>query len=150
MDGLDIGMLKLYLLLYADDIAIFSASSEGLQYGLDVLSDYCSKWTLKVNTDKTKVMIFRKGGTLPRNLSFTYEGKLIEILSKFVYLEISFTTGGSVAETHKALSGQALKAILKLNQYLYNFRDLQPKHVLDLFDNIILPILTYGGEVCGF
>ena len=60
VDGLDIGMLKLYLLLYADDIVIFSASSEGLQYGLDVLSDYCSKWRL--NTDKTKVMIFRKRG----------------------------------------------------------------------------------------
>ena len=29
VDGLDIGMLKLYLLLYADDIVIFSASSEG-------------------------------------------------------------------------------------------------------------------------
>ena len=37
VDGLDIGKLKLYLLLYADDIVIFSASSEGLQYGLDVL-----------------------------------------------------------------------------------------------------------------
>ena len=29
VDGFDIGMLKLYLLLYADDIGIFSASSEG-------------------------------------------------------------------------------------------------------------------------
>ena len=92
MDGLDIDMIKLYLLLYADDIVIFSASSESLQYGLDVLSYYCSKWRLKVNTDKTKVMIFRNGGTLPRNLSFTYEGKIIEIISKFVYLEITFTT----------------------------------------------------------
>ena len=86
MDGLDIGMLKLYLLLYADDFVIFSASSVGFQYGLDVLSDYCSKWRLKVNTDKTKVMISRKGGTLSRNLAFTYEGKIIEIVSKFVYV----------------------------------------------------------------
>ena len=33
MEGLDIGMLKLYLLLYADGIAIFSESSQGLQKG---------------------------------------------------------------------------------------------------------------------
>ena len=39
IDGIDIGMLKLYLLLYADDIVIFSMSSEGLQKGLDVLCD---------------------------------------------------------------------------------------------------------------
>ena len=30
----------------------------------------------------------------------TYDGKLIEIVSKFVYLGITFTTGGSFVETH--------------------------------------------------
>ena len=40
-EGIDIGMLKLYLLLYAGDIDIFSNTSEGLQKGLDILSDYC-------------------------------------------------------------------------------------------------------------
>ena len=61
IDGIDIGMLKLYLLLYADDIVIFSMSSEGLQKGLDVLCDYCQRWKLTVNTDKTKVMVFLEG-----------------------------------------------------------------------------------------
>lgn len=65
-DGTGIGMLKLYLLLYADDFVIFSSSSEGLQKGLDVLCDYCQRWKLTVNTDKTKVMVFRKGGNLAR------------------------------------------------------------------------------------
>ena len=101
IDGIDIGMLKLYLLLYADDIVIFSMSSEGLQKGLDVLCDYCQRWKLTVNTDKTKVMIFRKGGNLPRNLSFSYQGSNIEIVNKFVYLGITFSTGDSFNETHK-------------------------------------------------
>ena len=35
-DDVDIGMLKLYLLLYADDIVIFAESSQGLQKGLDI------------------------------------------------------------------------------------------------------------------
>ena len=90
-----------------------------MQKGLDILSDYCQKWKLTVNIDKTKVMVFRKGGILPRNLSFTFQGNMIEIVNKFVYLGISFSTGGSFTETHKTLSGQALKAIFKLNQYLY-------------------------------
>ena len=51
-------MLKLYLLLFADDIVIFSNTSEGLQKGLDTVSDYCQKWKLTVNIDKTKVMVF--------------------------------------------------------------------------------------------
>ena len=62
VDGIDIGMLKLYLLLYADDIVIFSSTSDGLQKGLDVLSEYCQKWKLTVNTEKSKK---RKGGICP-------------------------------------------------------------------------------------
>ncbi|MCG8044774.1 MAG: reverse transcriptase domain-containing protein, partial [Candidatus Thiodiazotropha endolucinida] len=140
IDGIDIGMLKLYLLLYADDIVIFSMSSEGLQKGLDVLSEYCNRWKLTVNTDKTKVMIFRKGGNLARNLVFSFQDSTIEIVNKFVYLGITFSTGGSFNETHKTLSGQALKAIFKLNQYLYNFTNISTKHILDLFDKLIVPI----------
>ena len=128
-EGIDIGMLKLYLLLYADDVVIFSNTSEGL----DILSDYCRKWKLTVNNDKTKVMVFRKRGILPRNLSFTFQGNMIGIVNKFVYLGISFSTGGSFTETHKTLSGQALKAIFKLNKYLYKFTDISPKHTLELF-----------------
>ena len=150
LDGFDIGMLKLYLLLYADDIVIFSETSDGLQNGLNILSDYCEKWKLVVNTDKTKLMIFRKGGNLPGNLDFVFNGQKIEIVKKFVYLGITFTTGGSFNETHKTLSGQALKAIFKLNQYLYHFTDLSPNHILDLFDKLIRPILCYGAQVWGF
>ena len=62
LDGCDVGMLKLYLLLYGDDIVVFSSTSEGLQRGLNILSDYCDKWKLVVNTDKTKIMVFRNGG----------------------------------------------------------------------------------------
>ena len=48
------------------------------------------------------------------------------------------------------MAGQGLKAIFKLNQYLYNFTDLSTYHVLDLFDKLVRPILCYGAEVWGF
>ena len=85
-EGFDIGMLKLYLLLYADDIVIFAETSEGLQYGLDNLAEYCKKWKLTVHIDKTKIMIFRKGGNLVRDLSFNYEGEILKLLeSLFIW-----------------------------------------------------------------
>ena len=34
--GIDLGLLKLVLLLYADDIVIFSESEQGLQEGLNI------------------------------------------------------------------------------------------------------------------
>ena len=75
VNGISIDDLKLYLLLYADDSVIFSSTREGLQMGLDVLHDYCTKWRLTINTDKTKVMVFRKGGILSKDDHWFYREK---------------------------------------------------------------------------
>ena len=88
--GIEIGMLKLFLLLYADDIVIFSGSEAGLQQGLDILENFCGRWKLCVNANKTKVMIFRKGDANKKNLSFTYSGVVIEIVKMLTYLGVVF------------------------------------------------------------
>ena len=150
INGIDIGMAKLLLLLYADDIVLFAKSAEELQKSLDILEVYCDRWNLTVNENKTKIVIFRKGGRLPANLQFNYKGSKIEIVNKFCYLGIVFTCGGSSFETQKTLSGQALKAIFTLKKYLHSFTALKPSHILDLFGKLISPILNYGSEVWGF
>ena len=148
--GIDIGMIKLFLLLYADDITIFSETAEGLQQGLNVLEQYCLRWRLIVNTEKTKIMVFRKGGILPRMLKFYYGETELDIVSSFSYLGIVFTPGGSFSKAQKTLSGQAQKAIFKLNSCLNDFVNVTPKHILELFDKLISPILNYGAEIWGF
>ena len=115
-----------------------------------ILKDYCARNRLTVNTSKTKVVIFRKGGRIPIDLTFKYNGEEIEIVSKFSYLGIVFTSGGSCHETQKTLAGQSLKAIFAMNKYLHKFTYLKPSHVLDVFDKLITPILNYGSEVWGF
>ena len=82
-----------------------------LQRALTKLTEYCNRWKLTVNTGKTKIMVFRKGGRLRDNLHFLYNNSQIEIVSKFCYLGAVFTSGGSSFETQKTLSGQVLKAI---------------------------------------
>ena len=53
--------LKLLIILYADDTVLFAKSKQNLQKCLDGLEQYCDKWKLKINTDKTKIMIFSQG-----------------------------------------------------------------------------------------
>ena len=53
-------MIKNFMLLYADDTTIGSASAEGLQQALDALSDYCDKWSLRVNADQSSRLFKRK------------------------------------------------------------------------------------------
>ena len=70
LEGIDIDMFKMFMLLYADDIVIFANSAEELQQSLDLLLNYCNIWKLTVNVARTKVMVFRKGGMHPRSNVF--------------------------------------------------------------------------------
>ena len=139
----------MFLLLYADDIIIFANNADELQRGLDLLHEYCNTWKLVVNTDKSKIMIFRKGGR-NSNISFRYNNKTIDIVNRFNYLGVVFTSGGSFCDATNTLAGQALKAIFKLKKYLYKFTEIPVGNKLELFDKLITPILNYGSEVWGF
>ena len=78
------GMFKLFMVLYADDSVIIASSAQELQSELNILSEYCNRNRLKVNTAKTKIMIFRRGGILPRDLKFYYNGIELAIVSSFL------------------------------------------------------------------
>ena len=74
----------------------------------------------------------------------------MEIVHKFTYLGVVFSTSGSFTEAQKTLSGQALKATFKMNKHLYKFTSISVSHRIELFDKLILPILNYASEVWGF
>ena len=56
----DYGELNLFLLMYADDMIIFSGSVEGLQNELNTLSNCARSWGLKVNITKNKGCCIQK------------------------------------------------------------------------------------------
>ena len=153
--GIVLEMVKLYPLLYADDIILFSDSETGLQNGRDTLKTYCDKWKLSVNVTKTEVMFFfffffRKSGKISNSLSFTYSKKKHLKLWTFFIPRCYFCLGGSFNCTFEIIEGQAIKAISALKQYLPVFKDISVSHTLELFDKLIFPILIYEGEVWGF
>ena len=61
------GPIELFLLLFADDAALLSTTISGLQNQLNALKLCCEYLKLNVNKDKTKIVVFRKGGHLSRN-----------------------------------------------------------------------------------
>ena len=105
---------------------------------------------MSVNINKTKVMVFRKSGRLTSLTQFYYNNEELEIVEKFSYLGIVFSTGGSFSDSQNALSGRALNAIFQMNAYLYKFNNISVRNRLDLFDKLISPILNYASQVWGF
>ena len=82
IEGVSIDDFRLCLLLYADDSIIISSNKEELQSSLDILHDYCEKWHLYVNVQKTKIVVFRKGGRLSMN-DFWFYGDFFNRSSGF-------------------------------------------------------------------
>ena len=95
--------LKLYVFLYADDTVLFSESANDLQLQLNTFCEYCNIWKLKVNAEKTKIVIF-SNGRLPNNLHFLYDGNNLEIVREITYLGLTFPRTGSFLSTKKAYS----------------------------------------------
>jgi hypothetical protein len=64
---------KFQNILIADDTVLMAESSSNLQTLLDKFYLYCDTWKMKVNVDKTNIVVFSKG-RLPRNLILQYYG----------------------------------------------------------------------------
>ena len=82
--------LKIFVMLYADDTILLAESAEDLQVQLNAFGEYCDNWKMKVNVNKTKIMVFGFG-KLRQNLKFTYKNVDIEIVKQFNYLGVIFT-----------------------------------------------------------
>jgi hypothetical protein len=140
--------LNLFLLMYADDLVLFSESTEGLQSQLDALFEYSSKWGLKVNIDKSQIVIFRNGGKIKANEKWLYDGVQLKVVDHFTYLGIVFNYNNKFTMAEKKISDQGKKAMFALNTNIRNMH-LNKETVLSLFDSYVSSIFNYGSEVWG-
>ena len=64
---------EILLLLFADDIALMEDSIRGLHKQINITEKFCETYKMVVNTVKTKVMVFRRGGRLRKNEKILYK-----------------------------------------------------------------------------
>ena len=60
------------MLLFADDALLMSCSATGLQNQLNILKQEADKLELKLNLDKTNIIVFRSGGYLSHRERWWY------------------------------------------------------------------------------
>ena len=142
-----LNMLNIFLIMYADDIVVLAASPAKLQKKLHSLHTYCNTWQLSVNVDKTKVVVFRNGGTV--NDTWSYNRSNLKIVDSFNYLGIHFFYNGKFRTSQKTLAEQGRKAMFGI---LKSLSDITPntETKLYIFDKYVKSILCYACEVWGF
>ena len=146
---LDENFSNLMLLLFADDMLEMSDTVARLQKLLNELELFCSKWGLTVNLDKTKVMVFRKGGRVRRNEKWYFKGQQLETVPFYKYVGLMTTSRLNWTLAQKTLACQATKSIFVIKKANVVSGGLPPDMLINLFDKLVLPILLYGSEIWG-
>ena len=116
-----INELKLFLILFADDQVLFATSPETLQSLLTDLENYCQLWGLKINTDKTKAMIFENGRWRSHHDFYIYNS-VLELVDSFKYLGITLFRNGKWHRTQKSISQHASFALFNLFKIFKNIQ----------------------------
>jgi len=143
------GLLELFLLMFADDIALLSDTAQGLQNQLNCLARTCSDLKLTVNTEKTKIMVFRKGGALRRNEKWFLNGDQLEVVNSYVYLGFQFTTQMSIVRGVSHFIQKGKRATFDCIRLVNQLKELPRSVFFKIFDTQVVPILLYSSEVWG-
>ena len=113
--SLELQMINIFLLMYADDMVLLAETPEGLQSMLHSLERYTNYWNLKVNVDKTKVVIFRNGGKIKENEIWFYDNKQLDVVNEFKYLGLLFNYNGKFLKTQRHIAEQGRKAAFAIS-----------------------------------
>ena len=123
------------------------SKKKGLQKCLNNLREYCQKWALTVNGEKTKVMIFSKGKSVKANLTFgTNE---IECVNNFHYLGFQISHDMKLKTIIDDRHSKATKMSKMVLRALRTSTNVSTKLLMSLFDKQIALILLYGSSIWG-
>ena len=139
--------IKLFLILYADDQVAFAKSPETLQKILTDIENYCNMWGLKINTQKTKAMIFEKGRRTHHD--FYIYNTALEVVESFKYLGMTLFKNGNWNRSQKCIAKHASFALYNVFTIL-NSAELPISQQCSLFDTLVGSILNFGSEIWGF
>ena len=130
-------------LVYADDMALLAPSLKGLQTLLKVCEAYCMDWDIRLNTSKSKGMMFGKREGLTFCI-LKLNGDDLLLVDNWVYLGVSLAS-------HKFFNcniDEKVKKFYKCANAIFRVEGRSNDMVLlRLIEAHCLPILTYAIEV---
>ena len=139
--------LKLFTLLYADDTIVLAESENDLQEALNVVHKYCKDWSLNVNIQKTKIVVFSRGKIRNKPI-ITFNNQQIEVVDDYTYLGTVLNYNNRFSKARQKQISQAQKALFSLRSKSLQL-SLPVDIELELFETLVLPILLYGSEIWG-
>ena len=148
--GIDVADKKISVLAYADDIVLFSNNENDVQTLLDTVHEWCLRWRLSVNTNKTKVMHFRKSRKQMSDYVFKIGENALEFVTDYKYLGVVFNEHLQFKTAANLLSDSAGRALGMTINKCKVISDFGFHTFNTMFNNGVTPILNYGVGVWGY
>ena len=139
--------LRIFSLLYADDTIVMAETERELQAALNAVFDYCKTWHLTVNTSKTKIVIFSRG-KVRKYPDFQFGDSILQVVSEYVYLGTMFNYNNRFHKNKQKQVSLARRAMFGLISRASKL-DLPLDIQVELFEQLVTPILLYGSEIWG-
>ena len=141
--------LKSKVALYADDTILYSSVKNDqqalvkLQEDLNSLESWCLRNKLTINTDKTKYMIFGTSNARSKitDSTLNFGGKPLELVTSYNYLGVKIDPSLNYELHAKAIIQRVSDKIALLRRIR---RFINSSAALNIYKNMILPILEYG------
>ena len=148
--NVSLGTHKLSLLLFADDIALVASTPQDLQTLLSLIDDYLQMKKLRLNVEKSEVVIFKKRKTSGEdNYKFKFNNEELKVSKRIKYLGFVLSENGSLKSHVDELINRgkvAMSAIFR-NPTIMGIKNL--KMHKRIFNTKILPVIEYGAEIWG-
>ena len=147
--GVNIGESILSTLLYADDLVLMADTEENLHTMLNKLYDWCKRWQMKINFNKTNVIHFRSKRRPKTKYIFILEGNILELVPKYKYLGFYFDEHLDFQEGINTLSEAAGRALGSVISKFKSLKNVGFKTYTKLYDSGVVPISDYFSELWG-
>jgi hypothetical protein len=133
-----------WILLYADDIALMAEDLADLQFMLTELDAAFKRWGLLINVQKTKVMSIEATG---QTRVLQIAGQAIENVATFKYLGQHFSSNGSIRSelTHRVGKAYAIFRALD-KQGIWREKLMTKKTKLIFYKTLVRSVLLYCAE----
>ena len=147
--GVEIDDFNLAILLYADDIVLIAPDETSLQAMLSFISDWCRKWRMAVNLDKTEVVHFRNLSSNKTEFNFHLGNDPLKIVPIYKYLGCIFDEHLSFDTNASTLAGSAVRALGGIRGKLKTLKECGYNSFNTLFNSGVLTIADYGAGIWG-
>ena len=148
--GILVGGICLSILLYADDIVLMAPTAEKLQSMLNVLEQWCRKWGMAINTNKTQILHVRNRQRPRSDFKFNCLGSEIKYTESYKYLGYTINEHLHNENNMVTLTSAASRSFGRVHSIFKNIGNMGIKTYETMCHSYVYPIMNYASGVWGY